>query len=157
MYCRKCGKEINYDAEMCVECQENEELFRVEGEETPQPPVFEYAMPVQQDKGSRMEGFGLALAGAIVSEFAIVFAYLLLVLMLASGGMGGVVMLPLSAGTSVFSLVAGIKSVKKSKECVNAGKVKPLPAFIMGIVSIVSAGFAFFFIFLALMLAGAVV
>lgn len=154
MYCRKCGKEINYDAEMCVECQENEELFRVEGETQAQESVLDFTVPTTQDKGSRMTGFGLALAGAIVSEFAILFSYLMFVVM-SVGSMGGVLLMPFSAATSIFSLVAGLKSLKTSKNCVNEGKVKPIPTFIMGIISVVSAGLSFFIMFLAFVMVAA--
>ena len=36
MYCRKCGKWMDYEADICVDCQQNEELFKVENEETAQ-------------------------------------------------------------------------------------------------------------------------
>ncbi len=183
MYCRKCGKWIDGDAEICFDCQQNEELFKVENEEPAQPmgqntqqqyynpsaQQQDWQQPYQQsgwqqpyqqqgwqqppqpqNKGNRMEGFGLALAGAIVSEFAIVFSYLFMVLVLA-GGMGGFVMFPFAVGTAIFTLISGIKSLKTSKACVNAGKVKPIATFILGIINVVGAGLSFFFIFLTLM------
>ena len=177
MYCRKCGKWIDGDAEMCADCQQNEDLFKVENEEPAQPTgqnaQYEYffngaqeqpaqqpwqqpaqqpwQQPVQpQDKGSRMTGFGLALAGAIVSEFAILFSYLFMVMVLA-GGMGGFVMFPFAVGTAIFTLISGIKSLNTSKACVQAGKVKPIPTFILGIINVVGAGLSFFFIFLSFM------
>ena len=98
MYCRKCGKWIDYEAEICTDCQQTEELFKVENEQPAQPAQNEqyqyffgnnaqqpyaqqpYAQPVQsQDKGSRMEGFGFALAGTIIGFFAFLFSYLLLI------------------------------------------------------------------------------
>lgn len=158
MYCRKCGKKIDYDAEMCVECQENEELF-VSVEETPvqpaQQPTYTYAQPAAapapQDNGSRKYGLALGIAGAIVSEFAVVFAYLMIVLGLASGGMATAIFLPFALGTSIFSLVAGIKSINRYKACSNAGKVRPIPTLILGIISLVGAIAAFLLIFIGFM------
>lgn len=175
MYCRKCGKWIEGDAEMCADCQQNEDLFKVEREEPVQPTgqnaQYEYffngaqeqpaqqpwQQPVQpQDKGSRMTGFGLALAGTIVSEFAILFSYLFMGLVVA-GGMGGFVMFPFAVGTAIFTLISGIKSLNTSKACVQAGKVKPIPTFILGIINVVGAGLSFFFIFLTFMMVMALV
>ena len=158
MYCRKCGKKIDYDAEMCVECQENEELFTREDEQPAPQPAYDYAQsaqrsyaPAQEDRGSRMYGFGLALAAVIVSEFAIGFTYGMLAAMLGSGWLGAIlVLLPMSIGMAVFTLIAGIKSVKRYIACSNAGKVKPIPTLILGIVAIVMSGLNFLLILISL-------
>ena len=180
MYCRKCGKWIDYEADICVDCQQNEELFKVENEETAQQaeqnkqygyfmngstqqpygqptygqPAYSqpmYGQPVQpQDKGSRMAGFGLALTGTIISFFAFIFSCVFTAL--AATGIGAaLVFFVLATGLTVFTLISGIKSLNTSKACVRAGKVKPIPAFIMGIVNIVMAGLSFLYIFIGLM------
>lgn len=169
MYCRKCGKWIDYEAEICTDCQQTEELFKVENEQPAQPAQNEqyqyffgnnaqqpyaqqpYAQPVQsQDKGSRMEGFGFALAGTIIGFFAFLFSYLLLIFS-AVGGMG-LIMFPFALSTAIFTMVSGTKSLNKSKECTRAGKVKPIATFILGIVNVVLAGLSFFFIVLTIMI-----
>lgn len=174
MYCRKCGKWIDYEAEICTDCQQTEELFKVENEQPVQPAQNEqyqyffgnnaqqpyaqqpyaqqpYAQPVQsQDKGSRMEGFGFALAGTIIGFFAFLFSYLLLIFS-AVGGMG-LIMFPFALSTAIFAMVSGTKSLNKSKECTRAGKVKPIATFILGIVNVVLAGLSFFFIVLTIMI-----
>ena len=184
MYCRKCGKWIDYEAEICTDCQQTEELFKVENEQPAQPAQNEqyqyffgnnaqqpyaqqpyaqqpyaqqpyaqqpYAQPVQsQDKGSRMEGFGFALAGTIIGFFAFLFSYLLLIFS-AVGGMG-LIMFPFALSTAIFAMVSGTKSLNKSKECTRAGKVKPIATFILGIVNVVLAGLSFFFIVLTIMI-----
>ena len=181
MYCRKCGKWIDYEADICVDCQQNEELFKVENEETAQQaeqnkqygyfmnnsaqqpygqPIYSqptYNQPMQpQDKGSRMTGFGLALAGTIVSFFAFIFSVVFTALS-ASGLSAAIVFLFFATGLTVFTLISGIKSLNTSKACVRAGKVKPIPAFIMGIVNIVMAGLSFLYILLGLMALGVMI
>ena len=74
MYCRKCGKQIDYDAETCKECQEMETFFSTP-EIEPQFEVREqpqYAQqPVQPLPGNKKEGFGKALAATILGGIAI--------------------------------------------------------------------------------------
>ena len=182
MYCRKCGKWIDYEAEICTDCQQTEELFKVENEAPAQPaqnaqyqyffgntaqqpgqqqysqPMYSqpvYPQPAQsQDKGSRMEGFGFALAGTIIGFIAFIFSYVLIVLS-AVGGMG-LGLFPVALGTAIFAMVSGTKSLNKSKECTRAGKVKPIATFILGIVNVVLAGLSFFFLFLTLIVLAAV-
>lgn len=176
MYCRKCGKWIDYDAEICAECQQNEELFKVEGSEQPNAQNAEYQyffnnsaqQPNQQQawqqqawqqqawqqpinpnaqRGSRMEGFGLALAGTIVSFFAFIFSCVFMALA-GTGLSSAMVMFFFATGLTIFTLISGIKSLNRSKACTRAGKVKPIPAFVMGIINVVMAGLSFLYIFL---------
>lgn len=158
MYCRKCGKWIDYDAETCRECQENDELFkRAEEQSAPQAGQ----QPVQQDRapaeetGSRMYGFGLALAAAIVSFFTFWFSYIMIIVTIATvagngNRVGCVMLLQFAIGAGIFALVAGISSVKKYSACSNAGKIKPIPALVLGIVSIVLSGLSLFMSFISL-------
>lgn len=163
MYCRKCGKQIDYDAEICVECQENEELFTrtdesVVSESAPENEYVEQqsCAPEKEENGSRMFGFGLALAAVIVAQFATGFI---------SGMFGSIteiseslagewlivllVLCPIAIGMSVFTLIAGIKSVKRYANCCNQGKVKPIPTLVLGIAAIVLSGLNFLILSIA--------
>lgn len=149
MYCRKCGKKIDYDAEICVECQENEELF-TRTDESASDFAPKYECPVQQpcasddaDNGSRMYGFGLALAAVIVAQFALGFISGIFPEIGESGWLTAVVLLPLPIGMSVFTLIAGIGSIKKFVACSKQGKVKPIPTLVLGIAAVVLSGLNF--------------
>ena len=99
MYCRKCGKQIDYDEPYCKECQEMDALFITEEEQAAkdaqkaetmikteetaasEPEIFFAEPQVQAEtlvvKGDRKVGFGKALTSTIlaaVAYFAVVIA-----------------------------------------------------------------------------------
>ena len=91
MFCRKCGKEIDYEASFCKEC---EEKFLSMKEETPifsiaetnnskteevffSSPKVELKKEEQPDRGSRSDGLKKAITSAILGECAILLAVLL--------------------------------------------------------------------------------
>lgn len=101
MYCRKCGKQIDYDAPLCKECEQVENYFKSEEEKPAQtatpvdssysPTLPEYGYnpnyssaqnyepAKEKPKGSRTEGLGGAIASAILGEVAFVLSIFALV------------------------------------------------------------------------------
>ena len=75
MFCKKCGKEIDYEATVCRECEEAE---AVSSEVTAEVVAAEAAavetanVPVPSN---RMKGFGKALTGAIIGVIGFVLIY----------------------------------------------------------------------------------
>lgn len=151
MYCRKCGKEINYDAEICVECQQNEELFNKAEEAPVAQPVQPVCEAVPEKKGSVMKGFGLALASVIVSIFGLAFFYGIIIgfaevledfdeaTMYLEIGPSVYFLYIIGLAMTIFSLVGGIISMTVFFKAKKNGETKPIPALIMGIVSVVEA------------------
>jgi hypothetical protein len=92
MYCRKCGKQIDYDAPYCKECQEMEALFITEEEQAVKDaqqtkeiikteetissePEFFFTEPQAQadmpvDRGNRKVGLGKAITSVVLAFVA---------------------------------------------------------------------------------------
>lgn len=74
MFCKKCGKEIDYEATICRECEEAE---AVSSEVTAEVVAAEAAaVETAKVPSNRMKGFGKALTGAIIGVigFALIYA-----------------------------------------------------------------------------------
>ena len=137
MYCSKCGKEIDYDALVCRECEQAEQTALVE-------------TPVSGGN-PRMRGFGKALTGVILSFVAVLFsavAYfasfteaMLKIIRDYLGGdpmvsdVGMAVLFVLMAIPAVLAIVFGVLSIKTFTS-VPAGQPKPIVTLIMGIYAI---------------------
>ena len=187
MYCRKCGKYIDSDAEFCKDCDELNTYF--DGKEpitpfsgngqysnNPYGNGNSYSNPfgnpynggysntqygVPQAEGSRKEGFGKALAATILSAiafFLIMIAFGVVSVALEeyyyydsyyyySDLVGTAIVLALfSLGMSIPSLIMGISSMKCFFRAKNAGKVKPIPTLVLGIVSVALSGLTLLYV-----------
>ena len=150
MYCKKCGKKLDYDGDLCEECRNRELVYgdeekkaEAETTSTTYDPFDEPPIGVNPasgygnsayvpDNGDRMHGFGKALTAAILSEVAVVSVALGVFLILATIAM------------AVISLVFGIQSIKTFVADKNAGKVKPIATLVCGIAGVVAAAVALF-------------
>ncbi len=72
MYCKKCGKEIDYEATVCRECEEAE---AVSSEVTAEVAAAEAAVEAANVPSNRMKGFGKALTGAIIGVIGFILIY----------------------------------------------------------------------------------
>lgn len=126
MYCKKCGKYIDYNASLCHECQDAEILFSKP--QTMETPVY---------KGSRMDGFGPALTATILSFFGFVFSYAAFMFIeMSASGAKLIILVLLALGLGIPAIVLGAKSISLFKENSSAGMVKPIPTLILGIVGL---------------------
>ncbi|MBQ7879666.1 MAG: hypothetical protein IJ317_03350 [Clostridia bacterium] len=169
MYCKKCGKFIGTDEDLCYECKSVELMEEKPVEPTPQPqqayaqPQPTYApqptpvQPVQpqtERAGNVMTGFGKALAGTIVGFFGFIFACIALGAGVAGGFTGAFFVLwSIAIAGGVISLIFGIQSIKVFKREKRADRKPPIPALVLGIVSTVLAGLALLYGLLALICA----
>ena len=84
MYCRKCGKQIDYDSEFCLDCRAEEQAYiQIIESHTHTNSEAQQAAPAQ--KGARMFGFKRALTSTImgfasIAAFYVSFIFLLLFL-----------------------------------------------------------------------------
>ena len=174
MFCRKCGKEIDYDAEFCKECQEMENFF---AEPKPEPDFFgqdQPQVPVQPVvTGNRKEGFGKALTSTILSTIAYFVAMIAYGIIIAAmeevdGGyynaevdhealmmvVGlGVVFMLAALALAIPALIFGIKSIKCFCRAKREGRIKPIPTLVLGIIGVATSGLVFLFALLILMIA----
>ena len=155
MYCRKCGRRIDYDALICRECEE-EQRRSAESQQVEQT-VNASVRPAPV--GNRKEGFGKALASTIMGSVSFfVFIIALVVMSVASalyissttyygtsgytaGMLIGFVLLFASLGVSIVSLIFGIQSIKCFVKAKNEGRAKPVATLVCGIVGIVMSAF----------------
>ena len=156
MYCRKCGKMVEDDKELCVDCQEMDVFF---GDE-PKAENVKAETVAPKLEGSRKTGMAKGLVGTILGAVAYFIACIGFGLI--SGALEVVeeeaylysveeVLKELNLyGVTAFcgtlpllmfvpSLVLGILSISCFKREKNAGRVKPIPTLVLGIVSVVLA------------------
>jgi hypothetical protein len=165
MFCRKCGKQIDYEAEFCKECQEMDAFF---GEN--KPTVEEPSLIVEQEKpvleGNRKEGFGKALTSTILGVLAYFLVSVALGLLMGLKDIKpeafnydyvayeaacdliqgiAIVITIIAIGLAIPSLILGIKSIKCFIKQKREGKVKPIATLILGIVGLAASGYALLF------------
>ncbi len=142
MYCKKCGKEIDYDAEICIECQgsansADEHDFYTEEN---------YYASMYAEGQARKAGLGRAITGAAFGLVALIcscFAMSILSAMVEDYGyVFDSAVLSTSYGLAVVSIglgipavINGIKSIIVFRDAKKGALPKPIPTFICGIAS----------------------
>ena len=159
-YCNKCGKEINYDSVVCVECvakakAEAENVRRdTYGEQLRMPPHMDFPFPPmwqmcepnaqKAEESGKKNGFGMALSAIIISVVAFVISFIALNVDDVTA-IPNLVLLFVVPGI-VISLIFGIKSMGRYNK--TKGE-KPTPTLVLGIVSVCLAGLALLFSMIA--------
>ena len=160
MYCSKCGKQIDYDAPICKECETqqnlNENILPVENKETP------YNTAVATSTvGNRMEGFKGALASAILGLSSLVFRFVSLLLIMqrsivylifaifSQADVLGeltqrfiifdLISIAVTLAMSIPSLIFGIKGIICFHRAKTEGRIKPIATLVCSIVGTVTA------------------
>ena len=149
MYCKRCGKFIDYEADMCNECA---------AEQNAAIQADAFGVQPQVKEGSMKTGLGKAIAAAILGTVALMFIEIALIIMemgsmdlmfesdlyyaaeaMVEVGAGMFVLLILAAGCAIPSLILSIKSIKTFKAEGAEGRVKPIPTLVLGIYGVVNA------------------
>ena len=138
MYCKRCGKFIDYQADICNECAgvAQNVAAPVEYQQTacePQQP--------EEMQGSVTTGLGKAIASVILGTVGQFFIGIALGLLSAQLGGAGValVLAMMGIGMSIPALIMGISSMRCFFEEKNAGRKKPIPTLIIGIYGMANA------------------
>lgn len=159
MYCRKCGKQIDYDSEFCVECKAEaaaravyrEILEKEYAAKSAQNTSAQVVAPKQSPQatapqegnsksGGRLYGFGKALASLILAFFAFCF------MMEATETVDAGFFL-FSLGFFIPALIMGISSMKGFFKRKREGYAPPIPSLVLGSIAVglcSIAGFACF-------------
>ena len=161
MYCRKCGKWMDYEAEVCEDCKRQEQAQSYQ-----QPATYEAPQPTQpansfygvevsvpKYRGSRMKKFGLALAAVIVAQFALGF-FMGIIMGIEEAldgydsssmylviGSSMYALYVIGFALAIFSLIGGIVSVVSGFGAKKRGEVTPIPAIILGFIAMVETLF----------------
>ena len=167
MYCRKCGKQIDYDADFCHECarQELYESLNGTAEEKSDQTTL-----TASNEGSIKTGLGKAITSAILSVVSIIFVMIAYIAALGaivayeegfySATPTNVAVLTsvavnfslLTVAAAVIALIFGIKSINCFRTEKKAGRKKPIPTLIMGISSLAVVAYDVLFLFITLLL-----
>ena len=164
MYCSKCGKEIDYDAPVCRECEQAE----AQAQSVEVAPAAEQGTLPASGGKPRMRGFGKALAGCIVGFIATIIsvvvymAGMVIVLSALEDGanivrMAAILVLfeVLSIVPAIIAVVMGVRSVKFFK-ATPSELPKPIATLVVGIHAIFFGGFAILysgiFVFILMMM-----
>lgn len=178
MYCRKCGKQVNGNEELCEECRHNELVFGEEQKRAQQSNANAYSNAnanayyngastrQPEPNTNRMLSFPIALTGTILGVVAYIFMLMSLIFMgnyaAAISGDGyyygtlrGIayrnvawIFFVLGLAGAICALVFGIKSIMAFTRVKREGGVKPIPALVLGIIAVVAAGISFLFAFI---------
>ena len=163
MYCRKCGKQINYDAPYCKECEETEKFFNAKKPiSTPKDIPTITATPEQRSK-EKMMFFGKALASTIVGTIAFILGILALsyITMVYDAEMyissyrlddwttSCITCSFLALGGAIPGLILGISSVKCFCTAKKDGREKPIATLVCGLVGLVSSALTLIYISLS--------
>lgn len=150
MYCRKCGKQIDYDAPICKECEAAETFFG-------NPTASDVSSPI----GNRKEGFGKALASTILGAVAYLISVINIDIALEAiegvnqygeyyYGPGIALCFFLSflcTGAVVVSIIFGIKSIKCFASAKKAGRLLPVATLVLGCVGLACSALTLLYLF----------
>lgn len=155
MYCRKCGKWIDGDAQLCEDCRAEsakaEQAYSAPKSAAPENPYYNApayspapapAQPQTDATDSIMYSFGKALTSTILGIVSFIFAcvsYAGIAVAVTSSWAMYVIMTIISLTGMIISFVFGPSSIKAFISQKNAGKKKPIPALVLGIIGTVWA------------------
>ncbi len=149
MYCTKCGKQIDYDADVCNECSVAENAQQEVKDESAYSPFEEAVAPAPADADNRMFGFGKALASTIIATFNVIFSVITIILSVEIPE-AGIVLFLMGVAMCALSLIFGIQSICTFKKRCKENCAKPIPALVLGIVGIATSALASIYLFMAL-------
>ena len=146
MYCKKCGKLLPGEADLCRDCFDQANKAAQQTPYYGRPPVV--AVPVDRD--NRMYGFGKALASTIMSEsafIAVIFSFVFFFEMIATDAGPIEIMTAFVSYVALFAvivvaLVFGIRSISTYSRRSREGCAKPVPTLVLGIIGVVSSAIA---------------
>ena len=141
MFCTKCGKQIDYNSTVCNECARAENSFFDASQQYntyPQPPIVEPTS--ESKKGSRMVGFGGALASAILGYIAMAFALFAFMFWFGVTFVDEMVAFMFffcvsALVMSIIAIVNGAKAIKVFRESIP----RPIATLVLGIVGVAGA------------------
>ncbi len=125
MYCKRCGKFIDYQAEICNECAAAQRVA---------PASVQTQAPVEQ--GSAVTGIGKGITSVVLGSFGQFFVGILIGLLSESlyYADGPMVVLSMTIiGLSIPALILGISAMKTFFAEKSAGRKKPIVTLILGI------------------------
>ena len=156
MYCKKCGKFIGNDADLCDECASKEQGVFSEFAEKTETVTPTYYQPAEINTDAI--NLGKSIAAIILSNIGFWLAYIVLIVvgelvMLESIELAGAIFLIVIAFVPcLLGFIFGIQSISNFKATSMIKSGKRIPVLILGISSVIMASLGLLFTFLALIL-----
>ena len=142
MYCRRCGKEIDYDAEYCIECEgRDKEVVQPVYEPVVVEPTNEANVP------GRSEGIGKAITSTVLGFVSFLLAAISIGVVYDSIGVF-IMMFIASIPFAIVSMVNGRKSIKVFQNAVTNRYPKPIATLVCGISGLCLGAFALTYLFI---------
>ena len=157
MYCKKCGKFIGNDADLCDECLAKEQaVFSEFSEPAPETPAPVYYQESAYNAGAQIK-LGKSIAAAVLSYLGFLIIYIGFMIMAELASYGSDISVAtafvlIGCIPNVLGLIFGIQSIKHFKATSMIRSGKRIPVLILGISSVVMAGIGLFVAIIALML-----
>ena len=163
MYCTRCGKQIDYDAPLCLECtaemankareekkynesempradHASEQTYENSAQQTYTAPQQTYTAPQQTyvapKPDTRKEGLGKAICSLVLSFLISTFGGMAIGFMISELTGAGVFFALATVAMGVVSIINGAMSIKTFKNVKNEGNPAPIPTLIIGIVGL---------------------
>ena len=155
MYCKKCGKFIGNEADLCDECNAKAQPVFKEFEEPSltRPAAYTYnPTPAPAPAPQPNVGLGKPIAATILGAFGFWLVYFAMILFIEEMGYGiddyGTVFvcLLLSIAPCILSLIFGIHSIKAFKAVKGRKNAKAIVSLVLGINAVVFAAIGLFLI-----------
>ena len=167
MYCNRCGKEIDYENNLCLECtaelavkakmeQKAEEDVHIATPVTNPTPVAQPAPQPQPTSvpNTRGEGRGRAISSVILASCLPVTGGISLGMIISDIIGVGIFFALVAVAMGVVAIINGALSIKTFKEVKNAGYPLPVATLVLGIVGMAVAIISIFvcYVYFILML-----
>ena len=148
MYCKKCGKFIGTDADLCDECKQKESarsenqyyqatnLYKNTG--------FYQSQTISQDTSAI--NLGKAITAIILSTISFSLIYMGIIAIIS--GYSYLAYVTIGVIFAVLGLIFGIQSIMNFKQTNYIKSGKRIPVLILGIASVINSGFSLFYFFI---------
>ena len=141
MYCKKCGKKIEYDSDVCYECQRDEMLFGQSANVVETPKNTE-PCSIKEEKIDA--GIGKAIAGVILGGmgfFSSIWAFMFAMVASISSGFYrdiyavervlAIVFAIIGIVPSIMGFVFGLKSIRRFIKIKNESDERPVATLVL--------------------------
>lgn len=154
MYCKKCGKFIGTDVDICDECKQNEVPLNVNtAYQTANPYENEafYQLPTIVQQDTSVINLGKAIAATILATIGFIFVYAGILSILEPPV--AIVCMVLGLVPAILGLIFGCQSISNFKQTAYIRSGKRIPVLILGISSVANSGNALLWSLILLLLA----
>lgn len=151
MYCKKCGKFIGSDADLCDECKRAEDAARANAYQS-NPYNNDYYKPPIIIQNTSAINLGKAITSIIMAMIGFVFVYAGLITIWEPDV--AIVCMVIGIVPTLLGFIFGIMSIINFRQTSFIRSGKRIPLLILGISSVIESAISMFLCFMIVVLAG---